>query len=196
MHIEATSLDKKATYFLMTSVLVPRPIAWVGTRCPEGVDNLAPFSYFMGVSSDPPLVAVSIARGRGGALKDTCTNLLQTEVCTVNIVSAPLLQLMHDSSAPHPPEVSEFEALGIESVEAGNGAPGVAAARVRLDCRVYSAQDLGSTHLFLLEITAYELDDSLVVDGRVRAADLAPVARLGGSYSLLGEEIVLPRPSV
>lgn len=180
----------------MTSALVPRPIAWVGSRSADGVDNLAPFSYFMGVSSDPPMMAISVARGRRGALKDTCRNLLETERCTVNIVSAPMLEAMHASSAPHPPEVSEFEAAGVELVEGGNGAPGVAGARVRFECRLHSAQDLRSTHLLLLEITAYELDDALVVDGRVLVEGLAPVGRLGGTYALLGEEITLPRPSL
>jgi len=194
MRIEAHSLDKKGTYFLMTSVLVPRPIAWVGTRAATGVDNLAPFSYFMGVSSDPPLVAISVARGRRGALKDTCTNLLQTERCTISVVSAALLEPMHASSAPHPPEVSEFDVLGLEVVDAGNGAPRPARARVAMECSLHSAQDLGSTHLLVLRVTAYVLEDGLLVDGRVPVERLEPVARLGGNYALLGEEITLPPP--
>ena len=186
MRIEAPSLDKKATYFLMTSALVPRPIAWVGTRSADGVANLAPFSYFMGVSSDPPLVAISVARGRRGALKDTCRNLLEVKRCTISIVSADLREAMHASARPFPPEVDEFAETGLEVVEGGNGAPGVAAARVRLECSVHSVEDLGSVHLFVLRVTAWELDDAIVEEGRVLVEGLEPVARLGGSYALLG----------
>lgn len=192
MRLEAADLDKKATYFLMTSFLVPRPIAWVGSRSAAGADNLAPFSYFMGVSSDPPRVAISVARGRGGALKDTARNLIETGVCTVSIVSADLLVPMHRSAAPLKPDESEFDAVGLDPVDATSvDAPWPKRARVAMECRVHSATDLGSTHLFVLEVLAYELAVPLE-DGRVPVERLEPVARLGGDYALLGERIDAP----
>jgi flavin reductase (DIM6/NTAB) family NADH-FMN oxidoreductase RutF len=189
MRIPAEALDKKAAYFLMSSALTPRPIAWIGTRGETG-DNLAPFSYFMGVSSEPILVAVSIARGRRGALKDTLVNLLETGVCTVSLVHVALLDAMDASAVGLPPEVSEFEAFDIPVRQAAAvDAPAPAAARVVFECRLHSAQDLGSAHLVVLEVLAFEIEDGLVKEGRIDAFALDPVARLGGSYARLGEEL-------
>ena len=129
--LDAPSLGKAGNYFLMTSILVPRPIGWLGTRSAQGVDNLAPFSYFMGVSSEPALVAVSIARGRGGALKDSARNLLDNGQGTLSVVSAELLEAMHQSSAPYGPEVSEFEAAGLTAVAAEQDGEGSKSSLVR-----------------------------------------------------------------
>ncbi|MCP4807336.1 MAG: flavin reductase family protein [Proteobacteria bacterium] len=192
MRIEAASLDKRATYFLMTSFLIPRPIAWVGTRSEDGHDNLAPFSYFMGVSSDPPLIAISVARGRRGALKDTCVNLLARRDCTVSIVSASELGPMHATAAPLPREASEFESAELVAVDGvAVDAPRPERARVAMECRLHTATDLGSTHLLVLEVVAYEIGVELV-DGRVPVDALEPVARLGGEYALLGELLATP----
>ena len=80
MVINPAEMDALGAYKLATSLLVPRPIAWVGSRAADGTDNLAPFSYFMGVSTRPPSIAISVARGRKGVLKDTASNILETEV--------------------------------------------------------------------------------------------------------------------
>ena len=135
--LDASRLGKAGNYFLMTSIVVPRPIGWLGTRSAEGIDNLAPFSYFMGVSSEPALVALSVARGRGGALKDSARNLLDNGQGTLSVVSAELLEAMHQSSAPYGPEVSEFEVSGLTAVAADTvQACFVGEARVAMECRL------------------------------------------------------------
>lgn len=193
MFLDPAALDKPATYALLTSVIVPRPIAWVGTRGPEGVDNLAPFSYFMGVASEPPLVAISVSRGRAGALKDTARNLLQTQECTISVVSAALLEPMHQSSAPYPPEVSEFAAVGLSPAPGVRvQAPRVAEARAALEAVLYQAHDLGNTHLFVLRVVGYHLPEAGLQGGKVPIEQLDPVARLGSAYATLGPEVVLP----
>ena len=88
-----------------------------GSRAADGTDNLAPFSYFMGVSTRPPSIAISVARGRKGVLKDTASNILETEVFTVSMVSHRLVTPMVQTSLPEGPEVSEFRANGLEAVE-------------------------------------------------------------------------------
>ncbi len=108
MRIDPKDLEPLEAYKLGTSVIVPRPIAWVGSRSTEGIDNLAPFSYFMGVSTNPPSVAISVARGRGGVLKDTANNILRTGVFTVSTVSHAMVDAMVDSSRPWPADQSEF----------------------------------------------------------------------------------------
>lgn len=193
MLVDPADLDRAATYALMTSLIIPRPIAWVGTRDAQGRSNLAPFSYFMGVSSDPPLVAVSVSRGRGGALKDTARNLLGTEVCTISVVSAEHLEAMHQSSAAYAPGVSEFAAVGLGEEEGVRvAAPRVRGARAAMEAALFSAQDLGSTHLFLLRVLCFHVPEAGLVAGKVPSAALDPVARLGQAYAGLGEERVLP----
>ena len=177
-------------YRLMTSLLVPRPIAWIGTRDAQGRDNLAPFSYFMGVASRPALVAVSIARrNREGELKDTAANLLATEVCSISIVSEGALTPMHATASRLEPWQSEFEHAGLEAVDCTLvDAPRPACARVALEGRLHAAHDLGATHLCVIEIVRMHLDDALLTsEGLVDERALQPVARLGPSgYASLG----------
>jgi len=197
MHLDAASLGPRATYQLMTSLLVPRPIAWTATCSEQGGHNLAPFSYFMGVSSRPPRVAISVARGRGGALKDTARNLLDTRECTISICSWPQLEAMHRTSAPWPSDVSEFEAVGLTPLPSKVVAPpGVAESGVTLEGRLDHPLDLGDVHLFVIEIVAYTLRDDWLLDGEVLRLDperLRPAPRLGGTYAPVGPEVVLPR---
>lgn len=197
MLLPADDLSKRQNYFLMTSLVVPRPIAWIGTAGLGGGDegedthdNLAPFSYFMGVSSDPPIVAVSIARARGGALKDTLRNLLATQRCTLSVVSQKHLLPMHATGGSFPPEVDEFTEAGLDK-ERWEGLPVVADAPAAMLCQLHRAEDLGSTHLVLLRVLAYRVDPVGfdAENTRMRPDFLKPVGRLGGSYALLGQEI-------
>lgn len=194
MRIDAESLDDRSTYALITSMLIPRPIAWVGTRSGAGVDNLAPFSYFMGVSSRPPLVAISVAHGRNGALKDTARNLLDTRVCTISVGSWSQLEALHASSASFPPEISEFEALNIPMLPGERvQAPRVAEAKVAFEATLHQTLSLPSNHLFLLEVIAYHLVEEVLTEGKVDPAKLDPIARLGLAYAPLGPVKLLPR---
>lgn len=196
MRVDAEALDKAAAYSLMISAILPRPIAWVGSVSAAGVDNLAPFSYFMGVASAPPMLAFSVARGRGGALKDTARNLLEHPEFTVSMVEEAQLEAMHRSGGAW--DRSEFDAVGIERAWAERvRAPFPAEARVVMECRVHSAQDLGPAHLFVGEVLAFRVDDALWADGQVDLARYRPVARLGGEgYTTLGEVRNLPRVKV
>lgn len=194
MRVAAADLDKRSSYFLLTSVVVPRPIAWIGTRGATG-DNLAPFSFFMGVSAQPPRVAVSIARGRRGALKDTLVNLQQTGVCTLSLVDSAHLSAMHQSSAGFAPDIDEFESTGLTKGQGHDvDAPYVADAPSILECRLVSAQDLGDVHLCLLEVLCFHVADRAwdAEGGVARVAELDPIGRLGGTYAALGPELRLP----
>lgn len=203
MYIDPDRIDKAAAYRLLISLLIPRPIAWVGSRSapggdpadPEGpgVDNLAPFSFFMGVSAEPPLIAISVARGREGRLKDTARNILQTGVFSVSMVERPHLEPMHRTGADWPGP--EFDAVGVPRAPCARVAcPRVADARVALECTLHQAIDLEATHLILGRVVAFHIDDALYRDGAVDLSGYQPVARLGGaSYATLGEIIDLPR---
>jgi len=197
VRIDPEELDKRNAYRLLTSLLVPRPIAWVGTRSDDGVDNLAPFSFFNGVSSHPPIVSISVSRGRGGVLKDTARNVLARGELSISMVSMPQLEQMHQSSASYDSEVSEFQALNIAAVDCGQiDAPRPADALVTMECRLHDALDLGTTHLILARVLSYEISDRVLKEGVVDVKALDPVGRLGGNYAGLGEVVDLARPSV
>lgn len=196
MELDPTTLGKASTYRLFISLLTPRPIAWVGTLGRDGRDNLAPFSYFMGVGSDPPLLAFSVARGRGGTLKDTARNVLDTGELTISMVERQLVEAMNLTSGAW--EGSEFDVAGLAR---GYGslvrAPFVAAARVKLEARLAQTLDLHQTHLFVVEVVRIHVADELYDGGVVRRDRYHPVARLGGDgYGLLGETFDIPRVKV
>lgn len=192
MHVAAAALDRAAAYRLFISAVVPRPIAWVGSISAEGVDNLAPFSYFMGVSSAPPMLAFSVARSRDGGLKDTARNVLATGEFTVSIPEEATLDAMHQTSAAYPG--SEFDGVGIaRAVSVRVAPPRVALARVALECRVHQTLEVGNSLLVVGEVVEFHVADELWENGAVRLADYRPVARLGGdAYTTLGR--VLHRP--
>lgn len=191
--LDPADLDPAATYQLMISAIVPRPIAWVGTLAADGVANLAPFSYFMGVGSAPPLVAFSVARARGGALKHTARNVLDTREFSVSIPSVRDLDAMHACSAAWPE--SEFDAVGIAAAPGVHiAAPRPASSACTLECVLHTALDLESTHLFVGRVVMFLVDDAVLSNGVIDPVLLDPVARLGGDgYAELGRRHARPR---
>lgn len=198
MQLDPQHAHPRDLYRLMTSLIVPRPIAWTGTRSAASVNNLAPFSYFMGVTNRPPALAISVARLAGGALKDTARNILETGVFTVSIVSRPQAEAMNATAATLPPEVSEFDAAGLEVLDGDRvAAPRPAVARASMECKLWRALDLDSVHLIVGEILLFHVDDALLnADGGVSARGLDPISRLGGlDYADLGDIFSIMRPS-
>ncbi len=195
MEIPSSSLDVNAAYKLLSSVVVPRPIAWVTTRSEAGVVNLAPFSCFTYVCSRPPMVAMNIER-RAGMLKDTARNIRDRKEYVIHIASWPLLEKLHRSGVEHPPEVSEVEVLGLATVPSTRvDPPRLAAAPVALECRWHQTIELGefANALIIGEVLTFHFHEGLCVDGKVRAEDLNPIARLGGpNYAPLGPVVAMP----
>lgn len=181
--VDPAALDAVHAHRLMTGLLVPRPIAFVGTVSPAGVTNVAPFSFANGIASKPPVLMVALTPRRDGTPKDTLRNAVDTGEFTVNIVDEALMQAMHDASAPYPPDVSEFDALGIglrPSVRIR--APGVDGAPATFECRLRQVIPVeGTTATMLLgDVLLYRVrDDLLDAEGFVDVARMGPVGRLG-----------------
>lgn len=202
MELDVAKLPSRDVYRLLTSILVPRPIAWVGSQSHDGTPNLAPFSYFMGVGSDPPAVAISVALSRG-ELKDTARNIMETGVFTVSIPSVDHVEAVATSAGGWPSSVSEFEQAGLTAVPGTwVDAPRPAEARATFECRRIHHHDVGHVRLIVGQIVGFHIDDAVVrgqADGKLRVDPdaLAPLARLGGvSYSTLGDRIDKPTPKV
>ena len=104
-------------YKLLTGLVVPRPIGWIGSRSVDGVNNLAPYSFFNGVAASPPTV-IFAPTGQPHARKDTLANVRETDVLTVNIVTYDLTEAMNSTSGTYPDDVDEFEVAGLTVREA------------------------------------------------------------------------------
>lgn len=207
MRFDPSEVSPSKIYGAMVSIIVPRPIAWVSTVSHHGIPNLAPFSFFMGVSSDPPTVAISVGNKRDGSMKDTARNIIDTKQFVINVVPRPLAEAMVATSAEFPPHVNEFGAAGVRGVPAEKVRPArVAGAPAVLECTLYDCIEVRADgpagtgpvnqRLILGRIELIVVSDAaLGEDGRIDSAKLAPVARLGGiGYAELGEVFEIKRP--
>jgi len=189
--------DKALTqrYQLMAQTIIPRPIAWVLTQDEKGTLNIAPFSYFMGLSSEPPTMVVSVGHKSDGTQKDTLKNLRETKKCTICMVDESLLEKMHFSSKELDATQSEAEAFNIETKEIIDGFPPmVVGAPSAFFCEFYQEIDLrgSQTIPLVVEIKAQYIDDAIITDKEKITLDYEPVARVGKSYALLGKKITPP----
>ncbi len=205
--LQAEDLSGRQRYRLITSLVVPRPIGWIGTRT-GGRTNLAPFSYFNALSAAPMLVGASIGKRRDpstGELmdKDTLRNIREAGAFSASLVTDRHLEAMVRTSGEWPSETDEFAEAGPPVAECGSvDAPYVADAPAVLECRLFEIVPLGEAPntLVIGEVVAVRLSGELAVDEatlHVDPASLRPVGRLGlDEYTLLGEIRHVPRPRV
>ncbi len=193
-------VDARTRYELLTSLVVPRPIAWVSTYGAGGARNLAPFSYYAALSASPMLVGVSVGH-RNGVPKDTLVNVRARRAFCINVVPEAMLEPMNATSADVPPGVDEFELAGLEvGASERVDAPYVAGAPAVLECTLEREVDLGEAPntLIIGRVVGVLLDEGLpFLEGthQVDPSALRPVGRLsGGGYALPGPVRVLPRP--
>ncbi|MFL1381754.1 flavin reductase family protein, partial [Nocardiopsis protaetiae] len=187
MRTELTPQDLpgRAFYRMMTAVVVPRPIAWVSTTSADGVDNLAPHSFFTIACTDPAIVQFT-STGR----KDSLRNIEATGEFVVNLAAEPLWKEVNASGTAYPPQVDEFEALGIEREEsAAVRPPRVAASPAALECRLHSTVGFGTSTVVFGRVVHVAVDTGMLgEDGLPEVERLRPLARLGrNEWSTLGE---------
>lgn len=180
----------RAIYPLLNSVVVPRPIAWVSTRSAEGVDNLAPHSFFTISSVTPPVVQFTSV----GA-KDSLRNAVATGEFVVSLCSEDLIEQVNRTGTDYPPDVSEFDAVGLTR-EASRcvGPPRVAESPVAIECRVAGTKSFatadgdGDSTVVFGEVLWVAVDEGVLRDERPAVDLLRPVARLGANeWSTVGE---------
>jgi flavin reductase (DIM6/NTAB) family NADH-FMN oxidoreductase RutF len=203
MYINLSELSESQVYFSMTQTVIPRPIAWVLSENQSGSLNLAPFSYFNAVCSDPPLVMISVGKKPDGSFKDTLVNIEQRSDFVIHIVSKHLLDPMNQSSATLPAEESELELIGLQTAPMpGSRLPRLADARIAFACERYEIHKIGGVpqSLILGKMSGIFVDDDVVetdAKGRIKinAEGVNPLGRLGaGEYVSFGEKIRLARP--
>ena len=195
---EAGWLD---TYKLLIGAIVPRPIAFVSTLSPEGVANLAPFSFFTGVSANPPVVCFCPMR-RGGPYphKDTLHNITITREFVVNVVSEEFAEHMNATSAEFPPDVDEFVASGLTPIPSDLvKPPRVKESHVHMECKLYLLVEVGgvpgSGNLVLGEVVRFHVDDQYVDGLKIDPEKLRAIGRMGGAtYTRTTDRFDMVRP--
>jgi flavin reductase (DIM6/NTAB) family NADH-FMN oxidoreductase RutF len=181
--------------------VLPRPIGWISTVDAAGRRNLAPFSFFNAISELPPMV-MFCANGEhaDGGEKDSVKNARETGEFVVNLATYDLRQSVNASSAEVGRAVDEFELAGLTAVPSRLvRAPRVAESPVNLECRVTEIRELPCEgeigRMVMGRVLGMHIADSAIVDGRVLAARLKPIARLGyREYASLGEIFKMTRP--
>jgi len=176
--------NRDAVYKLLIGCVVPRPIAWVSTVDADGVNNLAPFSFFMGVCNDPPHIAFS-SGPRSGARKDTVRNLVHTGDFVVNVVDDTLAEAMNLTSGEYP---AEIDGCALANLTVAPGvvvrARRVVEAPISLECRVAQIVEVGRGphQLVIGKIVYFHIRDDVYdpATGRVDMHRLRPVGRLAG----------------
>jgi flavin reductase (DIM6/NTAB) family NADH-FMN oxidoreductase RutF len=182
------------TYKLMAQTIIPRPIAWVVTE-DKGVVNVAPFSYFIGLSSDPASVLISVGHRPDGTPKDTLQNIRTHKKCTICMVEECDLEKMHYSSKGLEHEKSEAMYFDIATVKMKEGFPPmIESVPVAYFCELNQEIDLGRgmTIPLVLNVNEIYVRDDVIVDKEKLVIAFDPVARIGKSYAFLGEEISPP----
>ncbi len=197
MRLDPSDAALPQMYSFLTSAVVPRPIAFVSTRSADGRLNVAPFSYFIAISSAPPLVGIAFV-DRTDDPKDTLRNIRETGEFVVNAVPETLLPAMAQAAGEWPAEVSEFEIAGLTPAPSERvQAPGVLESPLQLECRLHREIPLGNSIFLVGEVVLAHVDDSVVTEGRVDATKLKPVGRLGGEFYMPFRELAkVPRPRI
>lgn len=201
MQLDFASLRPRDAYAWMTATIMPRPIAWVSTISAEGKTNLAPFSFFQGITANPPTLMFVPVNTRDGTKKDTVRNIEAVPEFVVNLVSFELAEAMNATSATLPFGDSEFEMFGIAPAPSVRvRPPRVAAAPVAFECVLGQILPIGEGPLaanvvFGRILLAHVSEAALGPDGHPDSAKLDLVGRLGGSgFTRTRERFDMERP--
>ena len=202
MHIDMSTLKPIQAYALMTQTVIPRPVAWILTQNSDDSYNLAPFSYFNGLASDPPMIMISIGLAPDGSLKDTRVNIDARKEFIVHIAHREMATAMTRSSATMPPNESEVDMLNLPLAEMpGSNLPRLADCRIAYACEYDSVHMIKDQAIVFATLKHLYAADSVVgkdAKGRmtVNAVDVDPLGRLGGGeYFGAGELIYVERPA-
>lgn len=185
-------------YRTLAGAVVPRPIAWVSTTNPDGVDNLAPYSFFNVAAVDPPVVMfapVDDADSPEG-LKDTPRNVRETGEFVVNVVTESVAAAMNETAATLPAGESEFDRADVTRADSRRVAPQrVAESPVAFECSLSEMVDVGGSTMVLGEVEWVHLDDEVTTDGKLDVRKLDAVGRLSGSlYATTDDRFSMERP--
>ena len=174
---------------LMIGSIVPRPIALVSTTSKDGNNNVAPFSYFNGVCSNPPTIMFAPARrGWDGHEKDTLINIRNNQEFVINIVSESFAEKMVKCSTDFDPNIDEFQVSGLTPESSSKvSPPKVKESKINLECKLDQIVEIGdgtagSGFVVLGTIVLFHIDNDIYEDGHILLDKLEPLGRLAGNW--------------
>jgi flavin reductase (DIM6/NTAB) family NADH-FMN oxidoreductase RutF len=194
MQFNSLTTDSSVLYKLLTGTIIPRPIGWISTIDNNGINNLAPFSYFNAVGEDPPHIMFSTVRS-GNKNKDTLNNILANNQFVVNLVTEEVVEQMNQTAEMVDATVDEFQLANLTPIDSIYITPKrVKESLVHFECEMVHHYFLeghqnGGACVIIGKIITMHIDDSVLMENnRINLEVYKPVARLAGSnYSTLGE---------
>ncbi len=194
MQFDPNELEHTAVYKLLTGSIIPRPIGWISSVSENGINNLAPFSYFNAVGDDPPHVMFATGRGKDSN-KDTLNNVLATKQFVVNMVTEELTEQMNSTAQAVHSDIDEFELAGVTPIPSQKIRPmRVKESPINFECELVHHYFLeghknGGACVIIGRIVMMHFNDGVVADNyKINLENYKPVSRLAGSnYSKIGE---------
>ncbi|MDM5328966.1 flavin reductase family protein [Neobacillus sp. CF12] len=200
LSIDPGSLSERENYKFLVGSIIPRPIAFVTTLSENGILNGAPFSYFNIVSSNPPMISLSIQR-TAGRQKDTARNIIESKEFVIHIVDEQNVEKINQTAASLPSDQSEVELANLTPVASVKiSVPGVKEAKIRMECLLEHSVELGGLNTpgcdhIIGRIVQFHIENDIYEKGRIDPRGLAAVSRLAGhNYAKIGEIFEIERP--
>lgn len=200
MTFDPNELESSAIYKLLTGTIIPRPIGWISSISEDGINNLAPFSYFNMLGDDPPHVMFSTRRDNN-TNKDTLNNVLSTKQFVVNMVTEDVVEQMNTTSQSIPSNESEFDLANLTPIPSIKIKPmRVKESPIHFECELvhhYFLEDnkQGGACVLIGRIIMMHYDERMLLDNyKINLENYKPVARLAGSnYAKIGELFSIKR---
>jgi flavin reductase (DIM6/NTAB) family NADH-FMN oxidoreductase RutF len=186
--VEPKELELRKRHGFLLGGIAPRPIAFVSTISKDGVNNLAPFSFFNAFGANPPTIAFSPARrGRDNTTKDTYQNLLDTGECVVHAVTFDIVEQMNLASSEFAADVDEFLKAGFTPLDSHLVKPKrVKESPFHMECKLIDMVEMGggagSGNFAICEVIKYHISEDIMTDGHIDPYKIDLVGRNGGNY--------------
>lgn len=195
LNINPADNTERDNYKLLVGSIIPRPIAFVTTLSGDGVLNGAPFSYFNIVSSNPPMISLSIQHAAGKP-KDTARNIMERQEFVVHIVDRDNVEQVNMTAAPLAPDQSEVSLAGLTPEPSSVvSVPGVREAKVRMECVLERTVEFPGFELLIGRVVRFHIAEDIYEQGRIDPLKLGAVSRLAGNhYAGIGEIFEIERP--
>ena len=201
--VDPSKISQQDMYKLLIGAVVPRPIAFVSTVNNKGEGNLAPFSFFNAVCSNPPCLMIAVSRKPGGEKKDTQRNIEETGQYVINTVNEWIAEPAVHCAAIYPYGVNEMEKVGLTPINSIRvKPPRVKESAIQFECELYKIVDIGdgspgSTSVIFGRVLLVHIDKKAYQKGRVLFHEIKNIGRLGGfGYGRITETFEIPVPEV